>query len=204
MENPQKHWNEVYENKKPTEVSWYEPMPETSLNYIADCELDSNAAIIDIGGGDSFLAEFLLSRGFTDITVVDISRKAIERAKLRLGEKAEEIKWIVADVSEFSPGRQFDLWHDRAAFHFLTHDSQIEKYVNTVKSSVKAGGFLIMGVFSETGPTKCSGLEIRQYSIKEMQKLFAEGFTPISCKNLDHKTPSGGSQNFTFCSFQKE
>ncbi len=204
MEDRKNHWNEVYENKKPTEVSWYEPMPETSLNYIAECKLEKDAAIIDIGGGDSFLAEFLLARGFTDITVVDISEKAIGRAKNRLGEKAEEINWVVADAADFSPGRQYDLWHDRAAFHFLTEDSQIQKYLETVKKAVKPNGFVVLGTFSETGPSKCSGLEIKQYSIKEMQALFSEGFTPISCKNLDHDTPSGGTQNFTFCSFRKD
>lgn len=204
MEDQQKHWNQVYENKKPTEVSWYEPMPETSLNYITECKLENEAAIIDIGGGDSFLAEFLLARGFKDITVVDISEKAIERAKERLGEKAEEIQWIVADAADFSPERQYDLWHDRAAFHFLTEAMHVQKYLSTLRKAVKPGGSVILGTFSETGPTKCSGLEVRQYSIKELQELFSEGFTPISCKNTDHDTPSGATQNFTFCSFRKD
>lgn len=204
MEDRKEHWNKVYENKKATEVSWYEPMPETSLNYIADCKLEKDAAIIDIGGGDSFLAEFLIGKGYTDITVVDISENAIKRAKERLGEKADEITWIVADAAEFEPQRQYDLWHDRAAFHFLTEDTQVEKYLKNVKQAVKPGGYVVMGTFSETGPTKCSGIEIRQYSISDMQELFADGFTTMSCKNIDHETPSGGTQNFTFCSFRKK
>lgn len=204
MENKKDHWNKVYETKKPTEVSWYEPMPEVSLTYITDCKLEKDAAIIDIGGGDSFLAEFLLAQGFTDITVVDISEKAIERAKERLGEKADEVNWIVADVSKFQPERQYDLWHDRAVFHFLTEESQIENYLSSVKDAVKPGGFVVMGTFSENGPTKCSGLEIKQYSISQMQDLFYEGFSTLSCKNIDHQTPSGGMQNFTFCSFRKD
>ena len=204
MEDRKQHWNQVYENKKATEVSWYEPMPETSLDYITECKLKKDAAIIDIGGGDSFLAEFLIGRGYTDITVVDISESAINRARQRLGEKADEIKWIVADAAEFKPDRQYDLWHDRAAFHFLTEDEKVEKYLKTIKEAVKPGGYVVLGTFSETGPTKCSGLEIRQYSISEMQALFAEGFTTMSCKNVDHTTPSGGTQNFTFCSFQKQ
>lgn len=204
MENKKDHWNKVYETKKPTEVSWYEPMPEVSLTYITDCKLEKDAAIIDIGGGDSFLAEFLLAQGFTDITVVDISEKAIERAKERLGEKADEVNWIVADVSKFQPERQYDLWHDRAVFHFLTEESQIENYLSSVKDAVKPGGFVVMGTFSENGPTKCSGLEIKQYSISQMQDLFSEGFSTLSCKNIDHQTPSGGMQNFTFCSFRKD
>ena len=204
MEDRKKHWEEVYENKKATQVSWYEPMPETSLDYITECKLEKDAAIIDIGGGDSFLAEFLIGRGFTDITVVDISENAINRARKRMGEKAEEIKWIVADAAEFVPERQYDLWHDRAAFHFLTEDQKVESYLKTVKQTVKPGGYVVLGTFSETGPTKCSGLEIKQYSISEMQALFADGFTTMSCKNVDHNTPSGGTQNFTFCSFQKK
>jgi 2-polyprenyl-3-methyl-5-hydroxy-6-metoxy-1,4-benzoquinol methylase len=204
MEDRKEHWNKVYENKKATEVSWYEPMPETSLDYITDCKLEKDAAIIDIGGGDSFLAEFLIGRGFTDITVVDISENAINRAKDRLGEKADDITWVIGDAAEFEPQRQYDLWHDRAAFHFLTEDAQVEKYMQNVQKAVKPGGYVVMGTFSETGPTKCSGIEIRQYSINDMQQLFADGFTTMSCKNIDHETPSGGKQNFTFCSFRKE
>lgn len=204
MEDRKKHWNEVYEKKKATEVSWYEPMPETSLEFINECELEKDSAIIDIGGGDSFLAEFLLGKGFTNITVVDISEKALERAKERLGEKADEITWIPADVSEFTPQKKYDLWHDRAAFHFLTEDKQVENYLKTVKEAIKPGGRLILGTFSENGPGKCSGLEIRQYSIKQMQELFSDGFTSMNCKNVDHTTPTGGTQNFTFCSFKRD
>lgn len=203
MEDRKEHWNKVYDSKTPTEVSWYEPMPETSLDYITECKLENDAAIIDIGGGDSFLAEFLLAKGFTDVTVVDISEKAIERAKKRLGERAEEIKWVVADAAEFKPEKKYALWHDRAAFHFLTRDEQVKNYVQTVKRSVKPGGYLVMGTFSENGPEKCSGIMIRQYSIAQMQELFSDDFTTMSCKNIDHTTPSGGIQNFTFCSFRK-
>lgn len=204
MEDRKEHWNKVYKNKNVTEVSWYEPMPETSLELIAACKLPKDAAIIDIGGGDSFLAEFLLGQGFTDVTVVDISENAIERAKQRLGEKAENIKWIVADAAEFEPDRKYDLWHDRAAFHFLIKDAEVKKYLETVKKAVKPEGYVVLGTFSENGPTKCSGLEIKQYSISQMQELFKEGFNAMGCKNIDHKTPSGGIQNFTFCSFQKK
>lgn len=204
MENRKEHWNKEYKNKNVTEVSWYEPMPETSLDLIAACKLPKDAAIIDIGGGDSFLAEFLLGQGFTDVTVVDISENAIERAKQRLGEKAENIKWIVADAAEFEPDRKYDLWHDRAAFHFLIKDAEVKKYLETVKKAVKPEGYVVLGTFSENGPTKCSGLEIKQYSISQMQELFKEWFNAMGCKNIDHKTPSGGIQNFTFCSFQKK
>lgn len=203
MQNRKDHWNKVYETKKPTEVSWYEAMPEVSLKCITDCKIEKDAAIIDIGGGDSFLAEFLLAQGYTDVTVVDISEKALERAKKRLGNKAEAVTWIIADVSNFQPQRMYDVWHDRAVFHFLTQKKEILNYLDTVNSAVNSDGFLIMGTFSENGPLKCSGLEIKQYSIAEMQELFADNFKTLSCRNIDHKTPSGGIQNFTFCSFEK-
>ncbi|MFV8838359.1 class I SAM-dependent methyltransferase [Salinimicrobium soli] len=204
METKKEHWDKVYETKPCTEVSWYEPMPETSLACIAECNLEKDAAIIDIGGGDSFLAEFLVAREFTDVTVVDISEKAIERAKERLGENAEKINWIVADAVTFNPEKKYDLWHDRAAFHFLTKEEDVTQYMETVKRALKHGGFVILGTFSEKGPTRCSGLEIKQYSIGQMQKLFSDGFITMNCKNVDHKTPSGATQNFTFCTFKKE
>lgn len=204
MENQEDHWDKIYESKTPTEVSWYEPLPEQSLSYIIECELQKDASIIDIGGGDSFLAEFLLAQNFKDVTVVDISQKAIDRAKLRLGERAEQVDWIKTNVLDFTPDRQYDVWHDRAAFHFLIEDKQVEKYVNLAYKAVKPGGFVVLGTFSESGPNTCSGLKVRQYSIKEMQQLFLDGFTPLNCKNFDHSTPSGDKQNFTFCSFRKD
>ena len=203
MENSKEHWDKVYAEKPCIEVSWYEPMPETSLNFITESGLEKDAAIIDIGAGDCILAEFLLARGYTNLTVLDISEKAVARAKERLGERAEEIEWIIADASKFTHEKQYDLWHDRATFHFLTTGEQVENHLSNLKQAVKPGGFVVLGAFSENGPSKCSGLEVRQYSIGEMQQLFAEGFTTISCKNFNHKTPSGQVQNFTFCSFRK-
>ena len=204
MEQDRQHWDKVYSEKQPTKVSWYEPMPEVSLNLIKECKLGKDAAIIDIGGGDSFLAEFLVSKGYTNVTVVDISEKAIERAKERMCEKADEVTWIVADAANFNPGKQFDLWHDRAAFHFLTDEAKKENYLKTLFAAVKPGGYVLMSTFSETGPAKCSGLEVQRYSVGEMQELFREEFNVLSGKSVDHTTPSGKTQNFTVCSFQKK
>lgn len=204
MNENQQHWDKVYSEKKPTEVSWYEPMPEVSMNLIKACEIPKDAAIIDVGGGDSFLAEFLVSLGYSDVTVVDISSKAIERAKLRMCEKADEVKWIVADASQLEPEREYDLWHDRAAFHFLTGEEQKKNYLDRVYRGIKPGGYVIMGTFSEKGPEKCSGLEVQRYSVGEMCKLFEENYTMLNAKNVDHQTPSGMTQNFTFCCFQKK
>ena len=204
MEERKQHWDKVYNTKPSTEVSWYEPLPEASLDCIAECNLEKDTAIIDIGGGDSFLAEFLLAQGYKDLTVVDISEKAISRAKERLGEKADQIKWVVADVIDFKPKKKYGLWHDRAAFHFLTTDGEVEKYLQSVRDSLEPGGFAVMGTFSDKGPDKCSGLPIKKYSVGQMQKLFSEGFVSMNCKNLDHETPSGTVQNFTFCTFKRE
>lgn len=204
MNENQQHWDKVYSEKAPTEVSWYEPMPEVSLELIRSCNIPKDAAIIDVGGGDSFLAEFLVSLGYEDVTVVDISSKAIERAKERMCEKADEINWIIADASNFNPERQYDLWHDRAAFHFLLGEEQKKNYLGILKKAVKPGGYVIMGTFSDKGPDKCSGLEVQKYSVMDMCKLFEDDFDMLSGKNLDHQTPSGSKQNFTFCSFQKK
>lgn len=204
MIGKKQHWDKIYSEKPPTEVSWYEPMPQESLELIKSCGISNEAAIIDIGGGDSFLAEFLISLGYKDVTVVDISSKVIERAKERMCEKADEVTWITADASNFRPKRKYDLWHDRAAFHFLTTQEQRNNYLETVYKAVKPGGYMIMGTFSDKGPEKCSGLEVQRYSVGEMCKLFEEEFNMLSGKNIDHYTPSGATQNFTFCSFQKK
>jgi len=203
MEDLKTHWDTIYMTRQLTEVSWYQPKPEISLNYIAQLGLNRDARIIDVGGGDSFLVDFLLAEGFTNITVVDISEKALQRAKERLGEAAEKVTWIVADVSNFELPAKYDLWHDRAAFHFLTREEQINNYMTTLQNSIASGGFVILGTFSENGPLKCSGMSIKQYSIQDMEKLFPSDFLKLGCENLDHITPTGAVQNFTFCSFQK-
>lgn len=204
MKNSREHWDNVYATKAVTEVSWYEPMPEISLKCIADFELAKDDPIIDVGGGDSFLAEFLLAKGYTDVTVLDISQNAIDRAQKRLAEKAEEIAWITKDIVDLVPEKEYKLWHDRAALHFLTEDSQVEQYLQVLRKALRPNGFAVIATFSEKGPAKCSGLEVRRYSIAELQRLFSDGFTTLNCRNVDHETPSGKLQNFTVCCFQKD
>lgn len=198
------HWETIYQTKKLTDVSWYQSKPTTSLNFISELNLKKDAKIIDIGAGESYLADFLLTDGFTDISILDISEEALDHAKLRLGEKAKNLKFITTDISHFVPETKYDLWHDRAAFHFLTEENQVQHYLNTLENSINPGGFVILGTFSEKGPTKCSGLEIKQYSIAEMSSLLPENFQILRCENVDHSTPSGAVQNFTFCSIQKK
>ncbi|GLU43133.1 trans-aconitate 2-methyltransferase [Allomuricauda sp. NBRC 101325] len=196
------HWETVYNTKNPDEVSWTQEKPQTSLDFIHSLRLEKNANIIDIGGGDSKLVDFLLEEGFENITVLDISAKALERAQTRLGEKAHKVKWVVSDITQFQPTEQYDLWHDRAAFHFLTEPEQISDYVKLTEKSVK--GHMVLGTFSEQGPIKCSGLDITQYSENKMETTFKKSFQKLKCKTEDHTTPFGTTQNFIFCSFRKK
>lgn len=202
--NKKNHWENIYETKQLNEVSWYQQVPETSLDFVYKLKLPIDASIIDIGGGDSFLADSLLKMGYTDITVLDISETALERAKKRLGADADKVKWIVADVAAFNADRQYDFWHDRAAFHFLNTKEEMDKYISNAGSAIVKGGIAVMGTFSEKGPKKCSGIEITQYSKEGLAEKFTKDFEAIECFTIDHKTPFDKIQNFTFCSFRKK
>ena len=195
------HWEQVYETKQPNEVSWTQENPKTSLDFIHETHLDKTAKIIDIGGGDSKLVDYLLEEGYENISVLDISANALERAKKRLGKNSEKVTWIVSDITEFKPETKYDIWHDRATFHFLTTSEQIKKYAEITQKWID--GFLIIGTFSENGPKKCSGLDIKQYSEIELEKQFSENFKKIKCITEDHTTPFETKQNFTFCAFEK-
>ena len=200
----QNHWDKVYNTKAEDEVSWFQPYPKMSMEFVELFNLPLNANIIDIGGGDSHFVDALLDKGYQNIWVLDISTKAIERAKLRLGKRAKMVQWIVSDVTAFKPEVQFDFWHDRAAFHFLTTEDKIYKYVSIAEDAVKNNGYLILGTFSENGPEKCSGLNIKQYSEVSMSARFEVGFDRIKCIQEDHVTPFYAVQNFLFCSFKKK
>ena len=199
--NLKEHWETVYTTKTPQEVSWTQEKPSISLDFISSFQMDKSASIIDIGGGDSLLVDFLLDLGYTNISVLDISSHAIERAKLRLADKAGLVTWIISDINEFEPSQSYDLWHDRAAFHFLTNPKDIERYVQIVSSQANN---LVVGTFSTNGPFKCSGLEITQYDEKELGELFGTvGFEPQRTKREDHMTPFGTTQNFVFAALSK-
>ena len=199
----QQHWDNVYSTKAEDEVSWFQHYPTTSMQFVALFNLPLDANIIDIGGGDSHFVDALIEKGYQNIYVLDISANAIERAKKRLGERSTKVQWIVADVTGFEPPVQFDFWHDRAAFHFLTTEEKIYKYVSIAEDAIKKNGNLILGTFSEHGPTKCSGLEIKQYSEASMSARFKVAFDRIKCVEENHTTPFDTIQNFLFCSFKK-
>ena len=197
------HWEKIYATKRLDEVSWYQPTPGVSLDFICELNIQKDAAIIDVGGGDSYLADNLLAAGFTDITVLDISEAAINRAKQRLAKDAERINWIVADINDLVIDKKFDCWHDRAAFHFLTTDKQIEKYLTIAQEHISRDGRMIIGTFSTSGPEKCSGLPIKQYSEQSLSGVLKKWFEKIKCITTDHITPFNTVQNFLFCSFKK-
>ena len=200
----QHHWDKVYNTKAEDEVSWFQPYPKMSMEFVELFNLPLHANIIDIGGGDSHFVDALLDKGYQNIWVLDISTKAIERSKLRLGKRAKMVQWIVSDVTAFKPEVQFDFWHDRAAFHFLTTEDKIYKYVSIAEDAIKNNGYLVLGTFSENGPEKCSGLNIKQYSEASMSARFEVGFDRIKCIQEDHITPFNAVQNFLFCSFKKK
>ena len=197
-----KHWEIVYTTKDPNEVSWTQEVPKTSLDFIHSFGLPKSAKIIDIGGGDSKLVDYLLDEGFENITVLDISSKALDKAKQRLGNKANKVNWVVSDIIEFRSDTTFDIWHDRATFHFLTTNAQVEKYMETARNSVS--GFLTIGTFSNNGPEKCSGLAIKQYNEETLTSELQNGFAKIRCVTEDHTTPFDTKQNFLFCSFKRQ
>ncbi|MDR0794320.1 MAG: class I SAM-dependent methyltransferase [Chitinophagaceae bacterium] len=201
--NKKNHWENIYATKQPNEVSWTQEIPHTSLRFIHSAKLNKQARIIDIGGGDSKLADFLLDEGFENVSVLDISEEALARAKKRLGEKAARVTWIVSDITDFEPTQTYNFWHDRAAFHFLTTENQIAKYLSVARKAVKENGIVTIGTFSENGPKKCSGLEIKQYSETSLTSALATGFEKIKCITENHTTPFDTTQNFLFCSFRR-
>lgn len=201
MEDRKTHWETIYKNKQANEVSWTQNVPKTSLEFIHSFNLPKTASIIDIGGGESKLVDHLLDEDYENITVLDISEKALEKVKHRLGEKALKVKWIVSDVTEFKPDSSYDVWHDRATFHFLTSTSQVNTYLDTARRSVNA--YMVISTFSENGPEKCSGLQIKQYNEKELAQQLSTGFEKIRCLTEDHITPFNTTQNFLSCSFKR-
>ena len=198
-----KHWENIYTLKSSGDLSWTQETPSTSLKFLNGFNVPKDVPIIDIGGGESKLVDYLLAYGYTDITVLDISATALDRAKSRLGHNAAKIQWIVSDITEFSPTRKYTIWHDRATFHFLTEGSQVEKYVTIASSNLTTDGFMTIGTFSENGPDKCSGLPIKKYSEDVLSSVLQSAFNKLNCVTEDHITPFNTLQNFLFCSFRK-
>lgn len=200
MESRSAHWEKVYESKSFDSVSWYAPHLEESLRLIEEVCSDKSAAIIDIGGGESTLVDDLLQKGYRDLSVLDISSKAIEFTKARLAAQSGEVNWCTGDITQYDFGnKQFDVWHDRAVFHFLTEARSRAAYVNRVRRFVRKGGYVIVATFGPQGPMKCSGLDVVRYSDAQLHGEFGNDFELVMSQTIKHKTPAGSTQEFLYC-----
>lgn len=197
------HWENVYTSKGEREVSWYQESPAPSLELIALAGLSADASIIDIGGGASRLVDALVDQDIRRITVLDLSAAALDAAKQRLGGKAKGVEWVVADVTIWEPSNTYDLWHDRAAFHFLNDPADQSAYVDRLKKAVKAGGYVVIGTFALDGPEKCSGLPIVRYDAASLSAILGADFKLIDTRRHDHTTPWGAVQRFQFSTFRR-
>ena len=200
--NLKNHWENIYEKKNEDEVSWFQQIPNSSIKLIKSTGI-VNPKIIDVGSGRSKLLKSLIDSGYNDLTYLDISEAALKKSKEFLGDQSNKVKWIAEDILNFKTEEKFDVWHDRAVFHFLTEQNLIEKYVDLVSRNISNDGYLIIGTFSENGPLKCSGLHVSRYSKQLIQETFIRNFDLIDTFHIDHITPFNTIQNFLFSLFKK-
>ena len=201
--NRQAHWQRIYKEKGENQVSWFQERPDISLALIEAVRADPSSAIVDIGGGASRLVDALIEKGYRDLTVLDVSESAVSIAKMRLGERAGMVNWIVADVTRWKPARSYDLWHDRAAFHFLTEASDRAAYIDRLTKAVQPGGHAIIGTFALDGPERCSGLPVVRYDAAQLSATLTPSFALVDMRRHDHKTPWGAIQHFQFSVFRR-
>ena len=199
--NNKEHWENIYLKKEIDEVSWYQKIPSESIQLIEKYSVSNSDKIIDIGCGKSFLADNLLELNYNDISLVDISSNALKEVKERL--KNKTVNFIATDILNFNSNDKYDIWHDRAVFHFITDNKGIKKYISLCNKYINKDGILIIGTFAEDGPLKCSGLEIKRYSVNQILDLFKETFELVEGFKMSHKTPFDSQQSFTFCVFKK-
>lgn len=198
------HWQGVYEKNAPDRVSWYQAEPRLSLALIARAGIRPDARVVDVGGGASVLVDRLIDRGFADITVLDIAESALARSRARLGPRAERVRWVVADVTGWRPEGSFDLWHDRAVFHFLTEAADRARYVEALRAALAPGGHAIVATFALDGPERCSGLPVVRYGPESLLAELGPGFTLVASEREEHVTPAGRVQPFTYALFRRD
>jgi SAM-dependent methyltransferase len=198
MAGDRAHWERAHTERTADQVSWYEPLPQRSLKLIQATKLDHDASILDVGGGASSLAARLLATGYTDLTVADISPVALAHAQTELGASAARITWIEADIRTHDFGRCFDLWHDRAVFHFMVNPADRNRYLDVLHKTLRPGGHLILATFGPQGPTQCSGLPVDRYGADDVQRILGDNFELLSSTLATHRTPSGRSQQFHY------
>jgi len=192
------HWEQVYQAKSPSDVSWYQTQPSISLKLIEATGIEKHQHIIDVGGGASILVDYLLKAGFSRLAVLDISAQSLQHAKTRLGENSHKIEWLEDDVTTFQPPHPYELWHDRAVFHFLTNAEDRKRYVQVLKQALVPKGHLIIATFAIGGPKKCSGLDIVQYDAESLCTELGEEFELLDVQNETHITPANAEQKFTY------
>ncbi|WP_368911087.1 trans-aconitate 2-methyltransferase [Taklimakanibacter deserti] len=197
------HWDNTYTTKSDTQVSWYQPVPERSLALITSAAPDPSAAIIDVGGGASRLVDALLAEYYADITVLDVSEVALGRSRERLGDAAEKITWITADITRWQPQRTWDVLHDRAVFHFLTDKTAQDAYVAALMAATKAGSTIIIATFALDGPERCSGLPVQRYSAETLAARLGPDFSLYAASKETHPTPFGTTQQFSYAAFRR-
>lgn len=197
------HWEKIYDEKNEDEVSWFQKETNESIRMIQSAGIE-NPKLIDVGSGRSKLLKNLIKIGYNQLTYLDISESALEKSKEFLGEQSTKVTWISKDILNFKTDEKFDIWHDRAVFHFLNQENLIRKYIEIVEKNISESGHLIIGTFSENGPLKCSGLEVRRYSQKVIEKIFNRSFKLIDSFYYDHVTPFNTTQNFLFSHFIKK
>lgn len=198
------HWEEVYRSKAPDAVSWYRSHLDTSLRLIDEIAPDRNATIIDVGGGESTLVDDLLARGYRNLTVLDMSGVALGATKQRLGSVAEQVTWVESDITMVDlPEHRYDVWHDRAVFHFLTEPSQRDAYIRLLTRALRPHGLVVIATFGPLGPNRCSGLAVSRYDAQQLSYEFGPGFELVTSTLEDHYTPADSSQPFLYCSFRK-
>lgn len=203
MDNKKEHWEEIYEKKDDNRVSWYQDVPNTSLRLIDELRLALDDAVIDLGGGNSNLTSELYKKGYKNLSVLDISGLALDRTKAKMGAGANGVNWIESDVLDFYAYNKYEVIHDRATFHFLTSEDDINKYVDIVTGAVKMGGYLIISTFSLSGPEKCSNLQVSQYSSAKLATVFKNDFKLINTINEVHTSPYNTTQDFIYCVFKR-
>lgn len=203
MPDRQSHWESVYTTKAEAEVSWFQDNPEPSRSIIHGLDLPFQAAIIDIGGGASRLVDSLVADGFEDVTVLDFSQEALAVARARFDSDAGKVRWIAADVTTWEPAEMYDLWHDRAAFHFLTEAAERAAYAKRVGQAVRPGGRVIIATFAPDGPERCSGLAVQRHDAASIGAVLGDSFELLQSRRNEHATPGGNIQRFQFSVFRR-
>jgi ubiquinone/menaquinone biosynthesis C-methylase UbiE len=198
--NMKTHWEHIYETKAPTQVSWYQEHAQFSLQCIKNTGIRKTDPILDVGGGASTLVDDLIGEGFQDISILDVSGTALQLVRQRLGERTVHVNWIEADITQADlPEHAYDLWHDRAVFHFLTQPADRQCYIDTVRRAVRVGGHIIVATFAPDGPERCSGLEVVRYNSESLHSEFGHGFDLVDSTDETHHTPFGTEQKFLYC-----